>query len=296
LGTEVVQRTGERFPLLIELLDVTHPLGEQAHHNDILASRRGLPDTGKTEAWVMLRTRPGAEIRCGQIKDQVSHDLLKSAIQEGTSNQLMRPYAVHPGDAFLLYAGTMHYSPGGLLFYEIMQNSDVYISLRKPSGNLSPEELQDKLAETLEGIHLEPGFDCQTTPVKLKVGSNLRSFLLACNYFAVERLELLTPYAFTCDGRHFFVLTQIEGSCQVLAGSFREQLNPGMSCLLPADLGDATLTPVNPCTLLVGYIPDLIRDIIAPLRQANIPEEAILRLGGLTRLNHIQEAIKNGNV
>ena len=41
LGTDVVARSGARFPLLIKFLDSTHPLGEQAHHSDALAAERG---------------------------------------------------------------------------------------------------------------------------------------------------------------------------------------------------------------------------------------------------------------
>jgi len=50
LGPFITGRFGCRFPLLIKLLDASRPLGEQAHHDDALAKKRGLSDPGKTEA------------------------------------------------------------------------------------------------------------------------------------------------------------------------------------------------------------------------------------------------------
>ena len=126
-----------RFPLLIKFLDVSHPLGEQSHHADALAAKYGLRDPGKTEAWYMLKTRPGATIRCGHIAG-TTPEQVRTAVLDGTIRYLMQEYVVEPGDAFLLHAGTMHYSDGGVLFYEIMQNSDVYISLRPPPAHFSP--------------------------------------------------------------------------------------------------------------------------------------------------------------
>ena len=138
LGRDVAARFGRRFPLLIKFLDCTNPLSEQAHHSDTLARERGLSDPGKTEAWCMLRVREGATIRCGN-RAGLSRDELRDSLLEGRSRECMQEHEVRPGDSFLLYAGTMHYAAGGVLFYEIMQNSDVYISLGPP-----PEELADE--------------------------------------------------------------------------------------------------------------------------------------------------------
>jgi hypothetical protein len=81
----------------------------------------------------MLKVRQGATIHCGQIDDSVTRKVARRALLDGSIREQMREYSVQPGDAFLLYAGTMHYSTGGVLFYEIMQNSDVIIGLRKPN-------------------------------------------------------------------------------------------------------------------------------------------------------------------
>jgi mannose-6-phosphate isomerase len=114
LGRDVVARWRDTLPLLIKFLDASNVLAEQAHHNDALAAKRGLSDPGKTEAWYMLKVRPGATIHCGQRDDAVTARSVHNALLAGSVRDEMREYAVQPGDAFLLHAGTMHYSKGGV--------------------------------------------------------------------------------------------------------------------------------------------------------------------------------------
>jgi mannose-6-phosphate isomerase len=285
LGTDVVNRCGLRFPLLIKFLDASNPLGEQVHQSDELAARRGLQDPGKTEGWYMLHAREGATIRCGQADDNLTHRSARQALLDGTIREQMRQYQVRPGDAFLLYAGTMHYSAGRVLFYEIMQNSDVIIGLRQPDPALPQAEREARADAAIEGIHLEPGFDVKIAPVVLREGDNQRTFAFACTHFCLERLDLTAPYLLNCDGQRFYVLSQIEGASTVICGECRETLRSGQTSLLPATLGPVIIEPSGPCALLKSYLPDLAQDVIQPLRQAGVSDQVIAGLGGQTKLN-----------
>jgi mannose-6-phosphate isomerase len=200
----------------------------------------------------------------------------------------MAQYPACNGDTFLLYAGTMHYSPGGLLFYEIMQNSDVYTSLSRPDPKLPEEQRRAKVQQAVRAVHLEEDYDCRTRPVTLPgQGENTRRFLCACRHFALERLELAGPEAIICDGSKFLVLTAIEGVTRLAHGRQEETLLPGHSVLLPACLGRVMLLPQANSALLKAYVPDLAADVIAPLRQAGIADADIAALGGRTRLNDL---------
>jgi mannose-6-phosphate isomerase len=285
LGREVIARFGKRFPLLIKFLDASHPLGEQAHHSDALAARRGLSDPGKTEAWYMLKTRKGATIRCGQLGDQVDRESVWQALLAGTIREQMREYAVQPGDAFLLYAGTMHYSAGGVLFYEIMQNSDVFIGLRQPDPSLPAAEREAMAQEVLEGVHLESAFECKVVPINLYEGTNVRQLVMVCEYFALERLDLNALYFLDGQRERFYVLSQIEGGCTVHWQGGVENLVPGNSCLIPAGMGVVRIEPSPGCVVLKAYVPDLLKNIIQPLRALGVSDEQITALGGRTRLN-----------
>ena len=87
------------------------------------------------------------------------------------------------------------------------------------------------------------------------------------------------------------VLSQIAGAAAVIAGDQRLALRPGHSCLLPASTGEVLLEPQERCALLKAYVPDLLQDIVAPLRESGVPDEAIAALGGQTRLNPLRELV-----
>jgi len=291
LGADVAERFGGTFPLLIKFLDATHKLAEQVHPDDQLTRQWRLDDHfGKTEAWYMLKAKPSAQAFCGN-RAGVTADSLGRAVLAGTARDCMRAYTVSPGDAFLLYAGTMHYSPGGLLFYEIMQNSDVYVSLSPPRGDLDEGERRERIDRAVRAVHLEEPFDCKTRPVTLPLGGNSRTFILACEQFILERLDITEPLELALDGRAFRVLSVIEGSADVATAGITETLAPGSSCLLPACLSKVRISPRGQASALVGYVGDLVRDVIEPLRQAGIADEAIRALGGRTGLNALSKLL-----
>lgn len=287
LGSDIVACLGTRYPLLLKFLDASNVLGEQAHHSDEQAAALGLPDPGKTEAWYMLHTRPGATIHVGNV-DGVTRESLQQALLDGTSKSCMVERAVEPGDAFLLYAGTMHYARGGVLFFEIMENSDVYIPLCKVDEDLDEEARRAEAVELADLVHLEDGYDCYTAPVTLDLGGgNTHTFIFACRHFMLERFDVASSMDMTLDGTRFYVLSQIEGRCDVLYGDTRETLLAGQSCLLPAVLGAVRLEPGEGAAMLRSSVPDLAEDVVAPLREAGVPDAAIAGLGGMTRLNDL---------
>lgn len=288
LGHAVTAESGSRFPLLIKLLDATNPLGEQVHQDNSLAKEQGLKDPGKTEAWYMLRTRPGATIHCGTRKG-IGRDEVLKALVDGTIRDVMETLPAHRGDAFLLHAGTMHYSHGGVLFYEIMQNSDVIMMLRSHEFLPGTEGRKKWAGETLRGLRFALGSDCKIQPVTIAQGMNRISFIFACRYFALERLDLASPYEIACSGGKFLVLTQIEGDSTVSSDNGLENLSPGQSCLLPASLGSVRVVPNGHCSLLKAYVPDLVLDIIEPLRKAGIRDRDIIALGGEAACNPLIE-------
>ena len=289
LGRAIVARYGAQCPLLIKLLDASNVLGEHIHPGDELVRQRGLGDySGKAEAWYMLRARPESTILCGH-RPGVTPEVFLDAMLEDRTRECMREHAAGVGDSFLLYPGTMHYSSGGLLFYEIMQNSDINIGLRPARGGGEWAEVEGKAREILEAVHFEEGFEPRTRPVAVSCGDNQRTFLTACEPFALERLDLVAPYVLEMDGERFKVVTAIEGSAEVGCAGGTERLESGQSCLLPAALGPASIAPQGEAALLVAYVPDLAADVVEPLRACGVDEEAIRALGGCSELNPLNE-------
>ena len=287
LGREMVARFAGRFPLLIKFLDASKPLGAQVHQDDELVRSRGLADySGKTEAWYMIRTRPGSTVFCGS-RPHLTAEQLTEAMLANNSRSCMVEMPAQARDAFLLYSGTMHASAGGQLFYEVMQNSNVGMGLDIAREGPTDEEIADRARMALEAVHIEDGADPRPAPVVLDCGDNTRTIAVACEHFVLERLDLASPYSLTLDGRRFVVLTTIEGGVEVRYEAGCETLPIGNTCLLPASLGEVSIEPQGRAAALASYVPDLAADIIAPLRGRGIADDAIAALAGVTRRNPI---------
>ena len=287
LGRDAVARFGMRMPLLVKFLDVSRPLGAQVHQDDELVRARGLEDySGKTEAWYMVRTRPGSTVFCGS-RAHLTAEQLTEAMLANDSRSCMVELPAQAGDAFLLYSGTMHASGGGQLLYEVMQNSNVGVGLDVAREGSTDEEIADRARVALEAVHIEDGADPRPKAIAIRCGDNTRTIAVACEHFVLERLDLAAPYSLTLDGRRFVVLTTIEGRAEVRCEAGCETLAAGNTCLLPASLGEVTIHPQGRASLLVSHVPDLSADIVAPLRGRGIADEAIAALAGVTRRNPI---------
>jgi mannose-6-phosphate isomerase len=168
----------------------------------------------------------------------------------------------------------------------------VTLPLRRWPGRGRSEEEQDRILElAVKAVHLEEDFDCQTRPIALKEGGNVHTYVMACQHFAVERLDLAAPYTLPNDGRHFYALSQVQGHAVVRCADTAVELESGLSCLIAADLEQVTIEPTPEASLLVSYVPNLVTDIIEPLRDAGVDEGAIAALGGATRLNPLRKLL-----
>jgi len=286
LGTEIVRQYGMFFPLLIKFLDVAHPLGEQSHPNDEQAVRIGKGDPGKTEAWYMVNTDSGATVHCGN-KPGTGKEEFFQAIIKGTTSEFMQEFPVVPGDAFLLHAGTIHYSKGGVIFYEIMQNSDLTIGLRPPKDDLSLEQVEQICREKLDHVFLEDDMSAKVEPIRVVDPVGAKSYIFCCTHFALERIDLAGEYRLELNGERFYVLSQLSGQTEVISGNDYLLLKPGVTCLLPASLGNVMLRSTRQASMLNAYVPDIRKDIVEPLRQEGIQDQDIIQLGGRTKLNPI---------
>jgi mannose-6-phosphate isomerase len=58
-----------------------------------------------------------------------------------------------------------------------------------------------------------------------------------------------------------------------------ERLGRAESCILPAATGEVRVVPEGEASLIACYVPDLERDVVAPLREAGHSDEVIRALG-----------------
>jgi mannose-6-phosphate isomerase len=118
-------RSGERFPLLVKLLDCRLPCSVQVHPDEPdFGGERRLP---KTEAWTVLAAEPGARVYAG-LNARVKEADLRSALRNGTVLDLLHGVEPRVGDCFLITPGVVH-TMQGVLLAEFQTSSDATLRL-----------------------------------------------------------------------------------------------------------------------------------------------------------------------
>jgi len=116
-------KTNDRFPLLIKILDASNNLSIQVHPDDDYALKFE-NDFGKHEAWYVLDANPNTSI---QIRHYASNkDELVKLIKKGDWQRLLNYYPnIIKGNSIDIPPGTLHALCSGSLIFEVQQNSDI---------------------------------------------------------------------------------------------------------------------------------------------------------------------------
>jgi hypothetical protein len=89
--------------------------------------------------------------------------------------------------------------------------------------------------------------------------------------------------------RSFRVITVLDGS---LTLSPSDVIAKGESALIPASAGDLRCAGEPNTHFLVSYVPDLLTEIISPLRQRHYSDDTIELLGGNPSKNDLKPLLK----
>lgn len=114
---------GDRFPLLIKIIDAADDLSIQVHPDDAYAAEHEDGSRGKKECWYVLSAEPGGTIIVGQRAR--SREEFAQMVEAGRWDELVYEIPVHAGDFFQIDAGTVHAIKGGTVILETQQSSDI---------------------------------------------------------------------------------------------------------------------------------------------------------------------------
>jgi mannose-6-phosphate isomerase len=235
-----------RFPLLLKFLDAREMLSVQVHPAG--------PKTGKTEAWVVLEAGARSRIYAG-LKPGTTEADLRRALTNGSVAGRLACFNPKPGDAVFLPAGTVHALGGGVVVFEVQQNSDVTFRLydwdRVDTQTGQPRALQ--VEQALACIDFPEG---PVGPVAPPVEAALRrNKLFQCEYFWLWRVRGQSPFVVGAAGVPRVVVC-IEGAGQVEHGGATYAVRMGDVVLLPAVLGECTFQPRGAANVLEIGIPE----------------------------------------
>ena len=222
--------TAHEFPLLIKLLFPDAKLSVQVHPNDDEAQSRGL-GRGKTECWYVLQAEPGATVACG-LKPGVAVEQMRSAIADGSMEDLLQQIPVVKGDMVFVDAGTVHAIGPGVTLLEIQQTSDTTYRLYDYGR---PRELHVEHGLAVSKADTRAG---KVVPTAISVGATAvkGTRLIAERYFTVDSFTLKAGDAVLLDdavGKPHCI-TALYGDAEVATGDTLLMLPAGSSVVVPA--------------------------------------------------------------
>jgi mannose-6-phosphate isomerase len=131
LGEAHVERFGASTLVLVKLLDTAERLAVHFHPGREFARAVLGSRFGKTEAWVILRAEPGAEMHLG-LREPIDVPTLKRWVREQDSATMLaalNPVSVVAGDVLFVPAGTLHTIGAGITLIELQEPSDMSVVL-----------------------------------------------------------------------------------------------------------------------------------------------------------------------
>lgn len=214
------EAAGDRFPLLVKLLDARETLSVQVHPPARVAVE--LAGEPKTEMWVLADADPGAHLYAG-TRAGVTEERFRAALEAGEDvSGLLHRLDVVTGDAMFIPSGRVHAIGAGCLIFEIQQSSDTtyrVFDFNRPGADGELRELH--VPQSLASI------DFADAEPSLLAGDGER--VVACAHFVVSRWLLHGARAATAPGECALFC--------VLAGEVRcgaRTFSRGASFLVPA--------------------------------------------------------------
>jgi len=287
VGDEVWARYGDYFPLLLKFLDCDKRLPAHMHPNDATAAALGMKDTGKSEAWYLVRADAGAFAYVG-AKPGLSPETFSQAIARGDAyDGVMKKIPTRTGDTYFVPPGRLHGLDAGNLAFEIQQNSDAGFGWDwagfVEAGVVSPQDAERHKPLAVEHALYEDGVQEQTREVVLKEDDDERAFCCACRYFVLERLKIRGGTEFTDKAARFNTFTVISGAANFSGNGQVAFAKRGESILLPAGVSmkiePNALAGAGEVEILRCYVPNLQRDVIDFLRASGVADRDIAWLG-----------------
>ena len=138
-----------RYDCLVKILDSAIRLPFQAHPTKEFSRRHFGSDYGKTEAWLVLATRPDARIYFG-FKEQMSKEeiaRLEEASEEDKTvfDGLLSFVEPKVGDVFLIRAGLVHAIGAGCTILEVQEPTDFTVQPERWCGEYHLNEREEFL-------------------------------------------------------------------------------------------------------------------------------------------------------
>jgi len=276
IGNALPEKDLDRFPLLVKFIDANDDLSVQVHPDDNYAFVHDNGEYGKNEMWYIISAEPGARLVFDLVPGTSKNDFIE-AVKNGSLEKHLRYIDVYPGDVLNIPAGLVHAVGKGIILAEIQQNSDATYRIYDfnrvgKDGKKRPLHI-DKALDVINFNSETPKE--KTKGIRLKLDSDSsKTYLVANKYFSVELLDVNGKYLDLADGSKFRIFSFIDGEGEIIYKNGSINFKTLESVLIPADMGEYEIA--GRFKALKAYVPELEKDVIAPLVNAGYTKEEIL--------------------
>jgi mannose-6-phosphate isomerase len=244
-----------RFPLLLKFLDVQQMLSVQVHPPDGKADLIPKGETGKTEAWVVLNAESSSRVYAGLKPGTTAQDL--RALSKQTADNFLPSFTPQCGQAIFIEAGVVHSIGGGVVVFEVQENSDVTFRLYD-WDHIDPKTGHSRdlqIEKALACVDLMQGPVGPVTPMVEAMQPTMRERLFDGPHFRLWRLQSAAPFTVGAADEPR-VLVCLDGTGNVEHRGAELTMEKGAVMLLPAAVGACRFRPEGPVTLLDIAVPD----------------------------------------
>ncbi len=229
---------GDRFPVLVKLIDAREDLSVQVHPSDETADRAA-GEEGKAEMWYVIGSEPGGFLYLG-FNRRMTREGFLAAAREGTICSCLNRVPVEKGDVFFIRPGTVHAIGGGVLIAEIQQSSNTTFRIYdygRRGADGRPRALHLERAAAVADYEPIVPDECRACR-QAGFGAFRLTELYSCDRFRTWLLDAETRAALCCPDAWAEHLLFVEGGGELLCGGERYVAAPGSSWYLPAGLGE----------------------------------------------------------
>jgi len=198
---------GEKFPLLIKIIDAKEDLSIQVHPDDDYAREKEHGASGKTECWYILDCTNHTDIVIGH--NAKNREELKKMIEAGDWKNLIHQVPIKKGDFFQITPGTVHAIKAGTLILETQQNSDVTYRLYDYDRLQDGKPRQLHLKQSVDVIQCP--YEAYKTVTKLtRLEHAVIKKLIQCSFYTVDKIDVDGTQKFL-NNAPFLIESVVEG-------------------------------------------------------------------------------------
>jgi len=227
---------GNRFPILVKILDAEDKLSLQVHPPASRAAALG--GEPKTEMWHIAEAKPDAALFAG-LRQGTTRAEFEQKLQDGSVAECFHRIPVKSGDSMFLPSGRVHAIGDGNVIFEIQQNSDTTYRVfdwNRVGLDGKPRELH--VQQSLECIDFQD-FEPRLVSAIWRAWEGLQIRRLVTDLlFTVDLVRASKPATFHPKPGSATILGVVRGGITLRGGGQELAVPAGGFCLLPASLRD----------------------------------------------------------